>query len=41
MLSRISRNWRGKRLTNRMAVVELIGATTTMTALTLRCEFDE
>jgi hypothetical protein len=41
MFSRITQNWRGKPLTSRMAVVELIGATTTKTGLAVRCELDE
>ena len=41
MFCHISQNWRGKPLTSRMAVVELIAATTTKTGLTVRCELDE
>ncbi len=37
----ITQNWRGKPLTSRLAVVELIAATTTKTGLTVRCELDE
>ncbi len=37
----ISQNWRGKPLTSRLAIVELIGATTTATGLTVRCALDE
>ena len=37
----ITQNWRGKPLTDHMTVVELIGATTTATGLTVRCELDE
>ena len=36
----ITQNWRGRPLTSRMAVVELIAATTTQTGLTVRCELD-
>jgi Rhodopirellula transposase DDE domain len=36
----ISENWRGKPLTSRLTVVELIAATTTKTGLTVRCELD-
>ena len=36
----ITQNWRGRPLTSRMAVVELIAATTTTTGLTVRCELD-
>ena len=36
----ITENWRGKPLTSRMAVVELIAATTTTAGLTVRCELD-
>ena len=36
----ISQNWRGKPLSSRLAVVELIAATTTTTGLTVRCELD-
>jgi hypothetical protein len=36
----ITQNWRGKPLTSRLAVVELIGATTTKTGLKVRCELD-
>ncbi len=35
-----SQNWRGKPLTSRLAVVELIEATTTTTELEVRCELD-
>ena len=37
----ITQNWRGRPLTSRMAIVELIAATTTKTGLTVRCELDE
>jgi len=36
----ITQNWRGKPLTSRTAVVELIAATTTKNGLTVRCELD-
>jgi DNA-binding phage protein len=36
----ISQNWRGKPLSSRLAIVELIAATTTKTGLTVRCELD-
>jgi len=36
----ITQNWRGRPLTSRSAVVELIAATTTETGLTVRCELD-
>ena len=36
----ISQNWRGKPLTNRLVVIELIGATATNTGLVVRCELD-
>lgn len=37
----VTQNWRGKPLTSRLAVVELIAATTTKTGLIVRCELDE
>jgi hypothetical protein len=37
----ITQNWRGRPLTDRMAVVELIGATTTKTGLKVECALDE
>lgn len=37
----ITQTWRGRPLTSRLAIVELIGATTTKTGLTVRCELDE
>ncbi len=37
----ITQTWRGKPLTSRLAVVELIAATTTRTGLLVRCELDE
>ena len=36
----ITQNWRGRPLTSRSVVVELIAATTTKTGLTVRCELD-
>jgi hypothetical protein len=36
----ITQTWRGKPLTSRLAVVELIAATTTKTGLLVRCELD-
>ncbi len=36
----ITQNWRGKPLTSRLAIVELIAATTTTTGLTVACELD-
>jgi hypothetical protein len=36
----ISQNWRARPLTSRLAVVELIAATTTRTGLTVACEVD-
>ena len=36
----ITQNWRGRPLTSRSAVVELIAATTTTTGLTVQCELD-
>ena len=37
----ITQNWRGRPLTDRAAVVELIGATTTKTGLKVACAIDE
>jgi hypothetical protein len=37
----ITQNWRAKPLTSRVAVVELIGATTTETGLKVECALDE
>ena len=37
----ITQTWRGKPLVSRLAVVDLIAATTTKTGLTVRCELDE
>jgi hypothetical protein len=36
----ITQNWRGRPLTSRTAMVELIAATTTKTGLKVRCELD-
>jgi Rhodopirellula transposase DDE domain len=36
----ITQNWRGRPLTSRSAIVELIAATTTRKGLTVRCELD-
>jgi hypothetical protein len=36
----ITQNWRGRPLTDRLAVVELIGATTTRTGLKVECAID-
>jgi hypothetical protein len=36
----ITQNWRGRPLTSRSAIVELIAATTTQKGLTVRCELD-
>lgn len=36
----ISQNWRGKPLSSRLAIVELIASTTTTHGLTVRCELD-
>ena len=33
-------NWRGRPLTSRLAVIELIAATTTTTGLTVECKLD-
>ena len=38
MFCHITQTWRGKLLVSRLAVVELIAATTTKTGLTIRCE---
>lgn len=40
LFSHISQNWRGRPLTSRLAVVELIAATTTSTGLKVACELD-
>jgi hypothetical protein len=36
----ITQNWRGKPLSSRLAIIELIAATTTKKGLTVRCELD-
>ena len=41
MFCHITQNWRGKPLTDRVAIVELIGATTTKTGLKVECALDE
>lgn len=41
LFCRITQNWRGRPLTDRMTVVELIGATTTKTGLKVECALDE
>jgi hypothetical protein len=41
MFCHITQNWRGQPLESRLAVVELIGATTTKTGLTVACAIDE
>ncbi len=41
MFCHITQNWRGRPLTDRVAVVELIGATTTKTGLKIDCVLDE
>jgi hypothetical protein len=41
MFCHITQNWRGTPLVSRVAVVDLIAATTTQTGLTVRCEMDE
>src|SRR5215210_6269260 len=40
LLAYISQNWRGKPLVSHQVIVQLIGATTTQTGLTVRCEID-
>jgi hypothetical protein len=40
MFCHITQNWRGRPLTSRLTVVELIGATTTQSGLKVRCELD-
>ena len=40
MFSYISQNWRAKPLVSYRVIVDLIGATTTKTGLTVRCELD-
>jgi transposase len=41
LFSFISRNWRGRPLVDYRTIVELIGATTSKTGLTVRCELDQ
>ena len=41
MFCHITQNWRGRPLTDRMAIVELIGATTTKTGLKVECALDQ
>jgi len=41
LFSFISRNWRGRPLIDYRTIVQLIGATTSTTGLTVRCELDE
>lgn len=41
MFCHITQNWRGRPLTDRLAVVELIGATTTKAGLKVECALDE
>jgi hypothetical protein len=41
MFCHITQNWRAKPLVSRVAVVDLIAATTTKTGLTVQCELDE
>ena len=41
MFCHITQNWRGRPLSSRMAVVELIGATTTKAGLKIECALDE
>jgi hypothetical protein len=40
LFCRITQNWRGRPLSDRLAVVELIGATTTRTGLKVECALD-
>src|SRR5205807_3649167 len=40
LFAQVTRNWRGRPLTSHQAVVELIGATTTTTGLTVHAELD-
>jgi hypothetical protein len=40
MFCHITQNWRGRPLTDRIAIVELIGATTTKTGLRVECALD-
>jgi len=41
LFSFISRNWRGRPLIDYRTIVELIGATTSTTGLTIRCDLDQ
>ena len=41
LFCRITQNWRGRPLTDRMTVVQLIGATTTKAGLRVECALDE
>jgi hypothetical protein len=41
LFSFITQNWRAKPLVSYRVIVDLIGATTTRTGLTVRCELDE
>ena len=41
LFCRITQSWRGRPLTDRLTVVELIGATTTRTGLKVECALDE
>jgi hypothetical protein len=41
LFCRITQNWRGRPLTDRMTVLELIGATTTKAGLKVECALDE
>lgn len=41
LFCRITQNWRGRPLTDRTTVIELIGATTTKTGLKVECALDE
>jgi hypothetical protein len=41
LFCRITQNWRGRPLTDRLSVVELIAATTTKTGLKVACALDE
>ncbi len=40
MFCHITQNWRGRPLTDHLAIVELIGATTTKTGLKVECALD-
>ena len=40
LFAAISQNWRGKPLVSHQVIVQMIGATTTKTGLTVRCELD-